>query len=36
MKKHIKVNKAKFSEFICGIAALIIVEGAFLALLLKL
>jgi hypothetical protein len=36
MKKHIKVNKAKFTEFLAGVVSLIIVEGAFLALLLKL
>lgn len=36
MKKHIKLNKAKFTEFICGVAGLLIVEACVFALLLKL
>lgn len=33
--RRYRLNKEKFTEFICGVAALLIVEGAFLAILLK-
>lgn len=33
--RRYRLNKEKFIEFICGVAALLIVEGAFLAILLK-
>lgn len=33
--RRYRLNKEKFTEFICGVAALLIVEGAFLAILLQ-
>lgn len=36
MKRKYRLNKAKFTEFICGIAAAAIIEGIWLAFLLRL
>ena len=35
MKKHIKLNKEKFTEFLAGVTSLAIVVGCFMAILLK-